>query len=415
MLSLSQEDYTPSNSSKRKKRLNRSQGIFRINTVAGVDQKCDDNNNNALDENYSSDNSLDPEDVPPPGRRRYLLFGLDRRRRASSVSTALSSVVSTDSFATSISLGPLFTINNNMDVSFAKASIKDYKKIAKTLSLAFELDPFVNYVLHTKTRDKSIRKKRLFQSYFEWNVFECFKTGGTIIILKDANWENLSKDMPYLGVACWYKLKYDATKNTFLNASTLSFLSLLHPIMLKFNLFYNSKHHTFLSEKFEYLIKQRTKVLEGLKIEDPENHSIWYLGDLGVLPMMQGKGLARKLIEFAFENFVDTKPNQWVYLESSNPINRVFYQKLGFELRTTYDITEEEDDNFESSSFSSAASSNVTNHSTKAALEVTLDGMIKYPKLLKNIEATKTLFAPITTAMEQLSMCASIGKQVITR
>lgn len=410
MLSQCQEDYTPSNSSKRKKRLNRSQGIFRINTVAGVDLKCEDNE--PRDDEYSTDASIDPEDIPPPRRRRYLLFGLDRRRRASSVSTGLSSVVSTDSSATSISLGPLFTISNNMDVSFAKASIKDYKKIAKTLSLAFELDPFVNYVLHTKIRDKSVRKKRLFQSYYEWNVFECFKTGGTIIVLKDANWENLSKDMPYLGVACWYKLKHDSRRNTFLNASTLSFLSLLHPIMLKFNLFYNSKHHAFLNEKFEHLIKQRTKVFEGLKIENPENHTVWYLGDLGVLPMMQGKGLARKLIDFSLQNLVDTKPNQWVYLESSNPINRAFYQKLGFELRITYDIAEDEDDNFESSSFSSAASSNATNDSLKPALEVTLDGMIKYPKSSKNIEKPNSIFAPITTVMEQLSLGTSIGKQV---
>ena len=66
--------------------------------------------------------------------------------------------------------------------------------------------------------------------------------------------------------------------------------------------------------------------------------TIWYLGDVGIIPSMQGHGLAKKLMNHCLENYM---LGHWCYLESSNAANRKFYEKLGWSLRKTFVVDEE--------------------------------------------------------------------------
>jgi hypothetical protein len=65
----------------------------------------------------------------------------------------------------------------------------------------------------------------------------------------------------------------------------------------------------------------------------------WYLVYIGVVPEAQGRGLASQLV-----NHVAKKCDQDVpmYLESSKERNNRLYQKLGFKLKTTIQMTRSE-------------------------------------------------------------------------
>ncbi len=56
----------------------------------------------------------------------------------------------------------------------------------------------------------------------------------------------------------------------------------------------------------------------------------WYLVYIGTRPGSQGKGYARKLVDFV--SAMADKEGRACYLESSNEVNRKIYRKMGFEV-----------------------------------------------------------------------------------
>lgn len=61
------------------------------------------------------------------------------------------------------------------------------------------------------------------------------------------------------------------------------------------------------------------------------DESSWYLVYIGTKPSGRGKGYARKVIEYV-TRMADAE-GRACYLESSNPVNRKIYGKMGFELQ----------------------------------------------------------------------------------
>ena len=85
------------------------------------------------------------------------------------------------------------------------------------------------------------------------------------------------------------------------------------------------------------MVKVRNEVLisQLLCREDDDHHfpcdlDIWYLGDIATLPSMRGKGLGKILMNYARDQFLLENEKSYMYLESSNPMNRNFYLKMGY-------------------------------------------------------------------------------------
>jgi ribosomal protein S18 acetylase RimI-like enzyme len=250
------------------------------------------------------------------------------------------SQTTTNSLTTSESL--FFSVPTTWNIHIRHATIKDYKRIARTLQLAFEYDPFILYVLKLD-KTKSKRKKDLMLAYYEYSVYECLSLGGTIHIIEDcafetslslADFNNKQKSkLPFLAVSLWNKT-FDGVGR--LNEDNLSFFDNIHSSYFKYELqtFIGNCRKT-LNAKIPFLTKVRNQLLaETLlgKIPDPVN--IWYLWDLGILPSAQGKGFGRILLQHA----INQMKNSYIYLESSNPVNRQFYEKLNFSLLASFSV-----------------------------------------------------------------------------
>lgn len=265
-----------------------------------------------------------------------------------------------------------FSIPNQLNISIEKASLKDYRRVAKTLLLAFEDDPFTNFILNTTKYNKSTtlentyKKKKLdlMLSYFEYSAYDCLSTEGTVFIIKDNNFEKSLNDFdikntdkfPYLGVALWNQIygqkisdsssgsdsDYD-DEDYFAPESS----SIFNKSLLKFNLKAVKGRCRFkvFKDKLPYLVKVRNEVLisQLLCREDDDHHfpcdlDIWYLGDIATLPSMRGKGLGKILMNYARDQFLLENEKSYMYLESSNPMNRNFYLKMGYTLMKSYSI-----------------------------------------------------------------------------
>lgn len=237
------------------------------------------------------------------------------------------------------------------NTSLSPVTWPDYRRVAKTLALAFETDPFVNYILNTDAEpgDERARRKKddLFLALFEFCVYECLSLGGLIIALKDNNVElDLIQHgvkgaelyrVPFLGVACWNRLVLK--EEGFVNWRLKPSLAAVHPSLLKFNLFSSLAkcRRRVLKSAFPFLDSVRSTVLERMMtaLALHEADSVWYLGDVGVVPLMQGHGFARQLLAHCIKNYM---VGHWCYLELLNVLNRGFYRKLGWLLKQTFDV-----------------------------------------------------------------------------
>lgn len=250
------------------------------------------------------------------------------------------------------------------NISISPVALLDYRRVARTLALAFDKDPFVNYVLNTQIeyephQTRLIKKKQqLMLAFFEHSAYECMSIGGLVIAVKDNNLEldliqlrakslALAK-VPFLGVACWNKLVYDRDEKCFDYPFAMSSLANIHPSSLKFNLFSSLAkcRQRVVRIGSEQLEHERNAVFDKMLVDSPAfllTKCVWYLGDVGVIPSAQGHGFAKKLINHCLENYM---VGHWCYLESSNPANRAFYEKLGWRLMKTFEV----DEDFDSSS-----------------------------------------------------------------
>lgn len=266
-----------------------------------------------------------------------------------------------------------YSIPNSLNISIEMASVKDYRRVAKTLVLAFEEDPFMNYILNTshikKTNtSKSMYKKKkldLMLAYFEYSVYECLNLNGKVFVIKDNASEAILEDMeikahkfPYLGVSLWNQIygqnvdtgysssdsDEDLSNDEYFAPGSLKFMDNFHPSYLKFNVktILGNCRSKILKDKLPFLTKVRNEVLVKKLIKGVQPRTefdIWYLSDIATLPTMRGKGLGKILINHVIDSYINVSSSKsYIYLESSNPVNRKFYSKLGFQVMKSFSI-----------------------------------------------------------------------------
>lgn len=280
------------------------------------------------------------------------------------------------------------TVKKPLNISISPVSLLDYRRVARTLTLAFDKDPFVNYVLNTQieyepSQTRLIKKKHdLMLAFFEYASYECMSLGGLVIAIKDNNLEldliqqrikalALAK-VPFLGVACWNKLTYDDDEECFDYPTSLSSLANMHPSSLKFTLFSSLAkcRHRVLRCVIDQLEHERNNVFEMMGSSDASFKAIktvWYLGDVGIIPTAQGHGFAKKLINHCLENYM---VGHWCYLELSNVANRKFYEKLGWKLMKTFAVDEEFDSGSDADSLASSSPPTSRRGSSSSARKV---------------------------------------------
>lgn len=81
------------------------------------------------------------------------------------------------------------------------------------------------------------------------------------------------------------------------------------------------------------------------------NKKLFTLVYLGSTKAARGKGNARKVFEFMFENYIDVCPNNLAYLESSSPTNIPIYNKFGFHFVQNIVLGEKTKDSVEGKDF----------------------------------------------------------------
>lgn len=278
--------------------------------------------------------------------------------------------------ATGPSTNPLrLTLDKKLlNVSFGPVSFRDYRRVAKTLTLAFDKDPFVNYILNTRreydpSETKLIKRKHdLMLSLFEYAAYEYMSVGGLVVAIKDNNLELdllqqrmrslATAKIPFLGVACWNKLVYDDEDERYQSLLSMSSFSSIHPSSLKYTLFSSLAKCRSKVERIGTvkLGSERDSVLETMMAAKQlvKSQDVWYLGDVGIIPSAQGHGFAKRLMSHCLENYM---VGSWCYLESSNVANRKFYQKLGWTLKKTFVINDVVSDSDASDSDDSSSSS----------------------------------------------------------
>ncbi|RLV90188.1 hypothetical protein JA1_004741 [Spathaspora sp. JA1] len=253
------------------------------------------------------------------------------------------------------------SIPNELNISIERATIKDYHRVAKTLMFGFEDDPFMNYMLNTEKYNKhttphTIYKRKkldLILAYFEYETYEVLSTNGSIFVIKDNHLEQTLSELevntnkfPFLAAALWTPLTLDESDESSDNSdedemfspADMKFKDMIHKSSLKFNyraILGKCRSKVF-KDKLPYLVKVRNEILNA-NLEDLDSQ-IWYLDDIATLPNMRGKGLARLLFNYSLDKFTNANPNSVMYLESSNPVNRSFYFKLGFRLCRSYSV-----------------------------------------------------------------------------
>lgn len=278
--------------------------------------------------------------------------------------------------STSCPIPHLFlSVPSQLNISIELATLKDYRRVARTLALSFENDPFTNYILNTGhiTRENTPRhlyakkKMDLFDAYFEYGVYEALSLNGLVYVIKDNVAEAMLEEsgmktsrFPYLGASLWNQLygvlidsssssdsEYEEDDDCFAEMS-LHFRANMHPSFLKFH-YKTFKGHCrskIVKDKLPFLTKVRNEVLLRLiKLDYLQKGpiDIWYLSEVATLPSMRGKGLGKILINHVIQNHIVGAANltgsrPHVYLESSNPANRGFYQKLGFKVESSFSI-----------------------------------------------------------------------------
>lgn len=177
--------------------------------------------------------------------------------------------------------------------------IKDYKKAAKTLQIAFKDDLYVRYLTSGITDPKM--KEQLNLALFEATVYSTILSG-LVVCVRDVEGEKEDPNVPFLAVACFEKPR---PVQDFESTSLVrSLWSMYQGGYLKFIWLANKEiRKRVLFEQSEMLEKFRYDVL------DDEFATSWYLSDIGAIPKGRKKGLARALVDYVCQNYIDkSKP-----------------------------------------------------------------------------------------------------------
>ncbi|KAG7818845.1 hypothetical protein KL928_002713 [Ogataea angusta] len=174
-------------------------------------------------------------------------------------------------------------------------TLKDYKKAAKTLQIAFKDDLYVNYLTSGITDARL--KRQMNMALFEATVYSTILKG-LVVAVRDSELEQKMPDAPFLAVACFEKPQKAKDHQP---QSILNYLwSLYQGGYLKFMWLANK-------ETRQRVFEEQSQMLESFRAEvlGPDRDKSWYLSDIGAIPRGRGKGLARRLIDFVTHNYID--------------------------------------------------------------------------------------------------------------
>ncbi|QPG76367.1 hypothetical protein FOA43_003755 [Brettanomyces nanus] len=175
-------------------------------------------------------------------------------------------------------------------------AIKDYKKAAKTLQIAFKDDLYVCYL--TSGITDSRLKEQLDLALFEATVYSTLLSG-MVVAVRDVEGEKVDADAPFLAVACFDKPRprEDHSSKSLLG----SLWSMYKGGYLKFIWMANK-------ETRQRVLEEQSSMLEEFRYEalGDEFASSWYMSDIGAIPKGRGKGLARALVDYVCQHFIDT-------------------------------------------------------------------------------------------------------------
>lgn len=176
-----------------------------------------------------------------------------------------------------------------------KARLEDKNIVVDILTKSYEKDPHINFLLE---KSKNKNKLRIIMEY----VFEESFNKGEIYLNEDntavALWvtaikEKINWKFFYRNISFLFQIGLEST------IRILKMDSLVH------------KYH-------------------------PKSQKFAHLYTIGVLPEGQGKGYARKMIDFMVEKMSKTKSA--LYLETSNATNIGTYNKIGFHVFQTISV-----------------------------------------------------------------------------
>lgn len=251
--------------------------------------------------------------------------------------------------------------------------MKDYRRVARTLAIAFEHDPFTNYILNTSSLSRentlpaiySRKKLHLFDAYFAYAVYENMRLNGPVYVIKDNTTEALLSqsgvktcNFPYLAALLWLHIygpdiDSESSSDSALDDEdalfaqcSLNFRGNIHPSFLKFHYWAIKANcrSRIVKDKLPFLEKMRNHVLwDTLINRNHEPIDIWYLAEIATLPALRGKGLGKILIKHVIDACISpvslaARSRPHIYLESSNPQNRGFYEKLRFRVECSFSI-----------------------------------------------------------------------------
>lgn len=179
-------------------------------------------------------------------------------------------------------------------------TLKDYKKAARTLQMAFQDDLYVNYL--TSGIEDAKLKEQMDLALFEATTYSTILSG-LLLGVRDVDAETVNPDAPFLAVACFQKpVKKNSESSSYAeNRSLFSYLwKMYQGGYLKFVWKANKEtRQRVFNEQWELLDEYRKEVL------GPEFNYSWYLSDIGAIPRGRGKGLARMLVDYACSKYVD--------------------------------------------------------------------------------------------------------------
>lgn len=207
------------------------------------------------------------------------------------------------------------TLNTKENLRAEVLTIKDYKKAARTLQIAFKDDKYVEYL--TSGIKESKLKEEMDLALFEATTYSTILSG-LLVGIRDLDGELTDPEAPFLAVACFQKPvkqsknKSKSEKNGSSagpeNRSLFSYLwSMYQGGYLKFIWLANKEtRQRVFDEQYQLLDRYREEVLG-----DEFDYS-WYLSDIGAIPKGRGKGLARKLVDFVCQKYIDVykQPNE---------------------------------------------------------------------------------------------------------
>jgi len=176
-----------------------------------------------------------------------------------------------------------------------KAKLEDKKTVVNILTKSFKDDPHINFLLE---KSKNKNKMRIIMEY----VFEESYNKGEIYLNEDNT-----------AVALW-------------NTDTKERISWK----------YIYRNLSFL---IQIGVESTIRILKTDKLVNmchPQIGRFAHLYTIGVLPESQGKGNARKLINYMIDKMSQTQTT--LYLETANITNIGIYNKMGFHTFHTLDV-----------------------------------------------------------------------------